>query len=611
MKRITYLFISILVLASCTEDNVIDYSNLIPPGDGIRPSEEGSTSVTNVYGDLATFTVSVNTESLNENETIPTDETDEYYGEYWENDFTEKSTIAIKFSDNYVDIDGSVDGVSISADGADVVVNSEVKGLTLKVSGTTSDGSLKIYSDKKFKLVLSDANITNPTGPAVNIQDGNAFVVVDDGTTNMLADGSNYDMTEGEDAKGAFFSEDKLRFSGKGELYVYGYYKNGICSDDYIYIRPNTNIYVKSVAGNGIKTNDGVIIRGGVLNVEVSADGCKAIKTEGYYYQDGGRTTVISSGNAIYDSDDKDISGTSGIKVDSIFTMTGGELNAKSTGKGGKGISVDQTFTVTGGTINVIVEGSTYSYSNSLDSKAKGIKADGAISIQGGNIKVRDLGGEGCEGIESKSTLEISGGEIATYTYDDGINSKSDMTISGGSTYCLATGNDGLDSNGNFYITGGVVIGIGCNGAEEGLDVYEGKTMSITGGTVIGLGGRNEAASGNQLKAAVSGLSLSSGTYLAVTDGSECIFALALPRSFSNETLVVSSPSFANSTSYSIYTASGASGTSFYGFVPSPTLSGISTNAIATFTPSTSISGGMGGGMGGFGGMGGGGFPMH
>lgn len=606
MKRITYLLISFFVLISCTEDNVItpDYSDIVIPGGGTIPGGGGSSSATNVYGNLATFAIAVNTEALSETETITTDETDEYYGEYWENDFSEKTTVTLNYSEGNVTIDGTAEGVDVSVDGAHAVVNATAKGLVIKVCGTTTDGSLKIYSDKKFKLVLSDANITNPTGPAINIQNGNAFVVVEDGTTNTLADGANYVVADGEDAKGAFFSEDKLRFSGSGELFVFGYYKNGICSDDYIYIRPNTNIYVKSVAGHGIKTNDGVIIRGGVLNVEVSAQASKAINTEGYFFKDGGRTTLISSGNAVYDSDDNDVTGAAGLKVDSIFTMAGGELNAKSTGKGGKGISVDQTFTITDGSINVITEGSTYTYNSSLDSKAKGIKADGAMSIAGGNIMVRALGGEGCEGIESKSTMTISGGEIATYTYDDGINSKGDLTISGGQVYCLAIGNDGIDSNGNFYITGGVVVAIGSSGAEEGLDVYEGKTMSITGGTVIGLGGGNEAASGSQQKAVAKGITASSGSYLAITDGTNCIFALALPRSLNNETLVVSSPSFKSSTTYSIYTATSATGTSFYGFVPTATLSGTSNSPLGTFTTSTTISGGMGGGMGGPGGGG-------
>ena len=43
------------------------------------------------------------------------------------------------------------------------------------------------------------------------------------------------------------------------------------------------------------------------------------------------------------------------------------------------------------------------------------------------------------EGIETKSMLNITGGEVASYAYDDAINSKGDMTISGGSTVSLSS----------------------------------------------------------------------------------------------------------------------------------------------------------------------------
>ena len=43
-----------------------------------------------------------------------------------------------------------------------------------------------------------------------------------------------------------------------------------------------------------------------------------------------------------------------------------------------------------------------------LDSSAKGIKADGALTINGGTVLVKATGGEGSEGIESKSVLTVN-----------------------------------------------------------------------------------------------------------------------------------------------------------------------------------------------------------
>src|SRR5690606_20431191 len=84
-------------------------------------------------------------------------------------------------------------GVEVSAANGDVTVNSTIAEIEYEVSGTTTDGSLKIYSDKKFKLTLSGVSITNPDGPAINIQSGKrVFVVLSAGSDNQLTDGSSY-----------------------------------------------------------------------------------------------------------------------------------------------------------------------------------------------------------------------------------------------------------------------------------------------------------------------------------------------------------------------------------------------------------------------------------
>ena len=126
-------------------------------------------------------------------------------------------------------------------------------------------------------------------------------------------------------------------------------------------------------------------------------------------------------------------------------------------------------------------------------------------------------------GYDSKAIIEhlnltVNAGSMAAYSSDDAINSAGNMVISGGYIYCYSTGNDGLDANGNLTINGGVVIACGTTSPEEGIDAAEGKTLSINGGTVIGIGGGSEATSGSQLKASLSGISVSGGAYLTVKD---------------------------------------------------------------------------------------------
>ena len=612
MKKTVYFLAMIaiaMLMAACAGDDPVTSSSDSTAGDS---SNTGGSSLSSadaaLTGDLASFDIAIDKSTLSETIDAVPDATNTYYEDYVEN-FAPTATISISYNGTSASVYGEAENVTVTVDGADVTVNSEAEYIAYELNGTTTDGSFKIYSTKKFELILNGVSITNPTGAAVNNQGKRAYVVLNG--ENSLSDSSSaYNTVDGEDEKGTFFSEGKLVFSGTGSLSVSSNYKNGIVSDDYIYIRPLTNIYVKSASGHCLKSNEGVIMKGGVVNLETSATAGKGIKTDGEVQISGGRLIAITTGGGEYDSSESDVSAAAGIKAVGNITITDGEVQVKSTGSGGKGISTDAEFIMKGGAVYAITEGSTYKYSSSLDSKAKGIKSDGNMTIAGGQIMVRALGGEGSEGIETKGTLNISAGSIGTYTYDDGINSAGNMTVTGGYVYSYATGNDGIDANGNITISGGVVIGLGANSPEEGIDVAEQKTLQWNGGTIIGLGGGGESISGSQQKAAVSGVSVTKNNYLVVSSGSTVLFALKAPRSFSSSTMQVSSPQFASGTTYTLSTASSVSGTDFYGFISDATVSSMS--SLATFTTSTSISGGMGGGMGGMGGgnqPGGGGGP--
>ena len=121
------------------------------------------------------------------------------------------------------------------------------------LNGTTTNGSFKVYSEKKFKLSLAGVSILNPVGAAINIQSSKrVFVVCADETTNVLTDGSSYTATtDGEDMKACLFSEGQLIFSGGGSLTVTGNYKHAITSDDYVRFRSGCNITVVSAKKDG------------------------------------------------------------------------------------------------------------------------------------------------------------------------------------------------------------------------------------------------------------------------------------------------------------------------------------------------------------------------
>jgi len=570
---------------ACTadSDDFTTPGSYLPSGNG-SSNTSGSTSTTS---DVATFDVSINKANISEQETIPADD----------NDYVENTTftrqVAIVFGNGTASVSGDVDGTTIAVEenNGDVVVTSTASDfVAYTVSGATTDGSLKIYSDKKFRLELAGVSITNPTGAAINIQSKKrVFVVLADGTENTLTDGTSYtDATSGEDMKACLFSEGQLCFSGKGSLSVYGNCKAGIRSDDYVTIRPGANIYVKTTAGNGIKGNDAINILGGVVNVETSATAAKAISTDGHLSISGGRTTAIVTGGATYDADEQDVVGSAGLKADSTLTISGGEVWVKNTGAGGKGISVDMQTHLTGGTIGIITTGKTYSYSGRTDSKAKGIKSDGDLTISGGTIKVRSTGGEGSEGIESKGTITISDGTVQVYAYDDAINSSSHLYIKGGNVYAHSTGNDGLDSNGNTYVQGGTTVAYGTRQPECGIDANEegGYTVYLTGGNLFAIGGGNSMptnSNSTQGYVTASG-SLTAGTMATIGSGSETLATFSLPASYSSGSILVTAQGMTAGQSYTLTIGSQS----------------------ATATASQYGSSGMG--MGGGGGMPGGGF---
>jgi len=558
-------------------------------------------------GELTSFSVSIDETELNETETI--DAADEDYIE--NNSFP--TTIAISFSEGTATVSGEASGVSIDVDGADVVVTSTIKGVNYVLSGSTSEGMFKLYSEKKYQLTLNSVSITNSDGPAINLQSGKrAYVVLTEGTVNTLKDGTSYAQSE-EDQKGTFFSEGELLFSGSGQLRVYSNTKNGIVSDDYIKFRPGNNIYVCSTSGHGIKANDNIIVNGGVINVETSGQAAKGMKSDLLVTINGGRTTLITTGDGEYDTEESDTKGAAGIGSDADFEMNSGSLYCMSTGAGGKGIKADGQMAFNGGTVRILTTGGTYTYSSS-SSKAKGIKADGAIAITGGDIMVRTTGDSGSEGIESKSTITITGGQTAVYSVDDAINSKSHMYLQGGNVFAWAISNDGIDANGNLYVQGGTTVAYGTSSPECGIDANEegGYHLIVSGGTLASVGGGTSYPYSTGIQPCIIyGGSEQSGTTLALSSSNAGILAFTMKRMYKGTAcFLFTSPSLSKGSAYTITSGASASGTDWYGLKAAPSISsaGTMTATVSSLSSPYSTCGSSIGGMSG-GNMGGGGMP--
>jgi hypothetical protein len=568
MKKILFsamLTASIISLTACSSDDPLNdlIDNNSVPSNGTNSNGSQNSSADNT-SELLTFNVEIDKTTAE-----PTTTATATYPEA--SDDISKNTFA-----TVVNIDMSnptakeENGVTITVDGGDVTAShGSTEGICYVVTGTTADGSLTIDGKTDFELNLNGADITNKRSTAIDIESKQKAFIVLTGS-NKLTDGTSADDSH----KGALFAKGKLLFSGTGSLEVYGTYNNGIHGKSNIVFDKGINLYVNSTANHGIKAGDDLYINGGILNVEVSAPGAKGINGDIDVTINGGRTTVVSTSNGQWDDEDLETKASAGIACDSVLTVNGGEIYLKSTGSGGKGLKADWEAYINDGKIRIITTGGLY-YSNgttenhnytgntdNLDdaysSSPKGIKVGtknehGVLEINGGDIMVR-TSGNNAEGIESKGTLDVTGGTVLVSAHDDALNSSSDMLFSGGTVIAVGTNNDGIDTNGNMYITGGTIVCFGASGAETGLDIDEQHKLYISGGSLFAIGGRLDGTLGSTTQGIIStsGSVQANGT-VSVKSGDTTVATFTMPPySYSNGTILITAPGLTSGSSYTL-----------------------------------------------------------
>ena len=176
------------------------------------------------------------------------------------------------------------------------------------------------------------------------------------------------------------------------------------------------------------------------------------------------------------------------------------------------------------------------------------------LNITGGDIMIR-TSGNNAEGMESKGTLDVTGGTVVVSAHDDAINSSGDLTISGGTVVAIGNDNDGIDSNGNMYLKGGTIIAFGTGGAEAGIDIDEAHKLYISGGNIFGIGGRFDGSLGSTTQGIISTTgSVDANSTVTVKSGNTTIVSFTMPPySYNNGTIVISAPNLTNGSSYTLY----------------------------------------------------------
>lgn len=420
------------------------------------------------------------------------------------------------------------------------------------LSGALSDGQIRVEAgdDDEVTLILSGTSVTCSTDSPIYIQNADKVKIkAEAGTYNEIIDARAL-QTDDTDETGsaAIYAECDLNLVGSGKLVVTASYNNGIHTKDDLKIK---NLTLKVTApNNALKGNDSLTVESGnIIAVSTAGD---ALKTENSNISDntgkqrgaitisGGTLELYAGCDGIDASYNVDISGDetsiliytnsySDYTVESLKTTKtsstsrmggfggmGSSANTAKSAESSKGIKADNAIAISGGTIeiyckddgihanndvalengasplgNITVSGGSITITAADD----GIHADGTLQFDGGYVNVVDSH-EGLEG----HYINVNGGELHVYATDDGVNAtasgsnKSDglITVTGGQLYVEVGGNDvdGIDSNGSYRQTGGIVVVSNPNADSSGnmsaVDVD--STVTVTGGLIIALG---------------------------------------------------------------------------------------------------------------------------
>lgn len=606
-------------------DNGTDDSDTSVPGDSSGdsdtsvPGDSSDDEELSSYGSAAEKAdlFSSYTGSIGENVQDP------LFPVYSESVYINLSDLSFSTDDvTYASIDANAvttvtDGITISSSaGGYISLDATGKSGTVRyvLTGTLDRGTVDITAGKNASLVieLNGVDIRSGNNPAITVSPKTSTAFVDLKGTNYLTDGrvfgigysesngtdyydtsvdSSVDVSDAEltrkwakgaDDNGVLSTKGMFRISGDGILNISTAYKHGIYAKNRIYMYGG-EIGIRNSGRNGLQSKNGIDIIGGTLNIEGV----------------GTHTNKQSRGIIVSGDESSDGAGLGGISI------AGGVINIETVGKAVSAKwDIDEdaetsdtsddpnpVVSVSGGTVNITTTGEIID-DDMNPHFVSYYDEDGILTTEY----------ESCspEGIEGKLGVEISGGTLNVVTTDDALNASRDgdayINISGGNLYLRATEADAIDSNGDINISGGVIVAVASLGSEDGFDC-DGR-LAFTGGLAVGVSGSNHDYAGTGASVTtqntfVLGSSYmgSQNTVMAVKDSSgNTVFAYRLPSSsFSLATMTT--PAFAGTDTYSIYTGVNVSGGSEFNglYIEMPQVSGGTLKGSVTVTDASHV----------------------
>ena len=524
-------------------------------------------------------------------------------------------------------VEGDTSLVDIKATGVKIELK---KTGTFYIDGTLDDGQIQVDADTAdvVKVVFNGATLSCSTEAAFRVKDcSKTIVTIADDTQNTINDGKN------NSDSAAIYSKRYLAFNG-GEQGTGTLTVNATCDDGIVTTKQlvvNSGKLVVNSTDDGIRGKQSIVIHNGDFTITAGGDGIKSSSSkEGYGY--------VNIENGKFDIN----AHADGIQAESTLNIKDGVFVIKNPKKC---ISAIGDITIDGGdftltpTVTIKTDDDEnkngggfggFNPNNEPDGDGHGItikKNDddirvGNITINGGKINIPDCY-EGIQGV----VINVNGGEIWIISQDDAFNATNGteqmgngwvrpgqqtvtgatpaLNFNGGFVYVQTTG-DGIDSNGELNITGGVVLVSQSGGGNEPVDAGDGYEPKITGGVLVAVGSADMASAPSATQTAFfTSATGSANKILAVnaSDGTN-ILAWKVPQAY--QVMTVSAPTMGTDT-YSVYTdvtVSGdeyVSGSGFY--YPAKTATGTATTTIETTKGqcTSTVSGGFGPGGGGMG----------
>ena len=373
---------------------------------------------------------------------------------YFDNSIVDNNTVSVVYEDTSAKVYVSGDiarYVSATVNGAHVSIaqSAEVDNeITYTLTGSSTNGSFYMSGSYKATLALNGITLTNPTGSAINIQNGKRIdVSVKKDTQNTLTDCANGTQ------KACLVIKGHAEFKGYGVLNVNGLTAHGIKTGEYMSVKNCTinvlkavkdgihaneyflmtsgTVDVKGVGDDAIQaeidgtTNTGettdhenedsgnIYIEGGTLTLTTTANGTKCLKSDSTIIVSGGELTLKASGG-IDQTDATDLGYVAGIKAGK-FVQNGGSIGMTITGTAGRGVAAYDLVT-NGGELNITNSAAPQTISSDVKS-AKGLKGLN-IALNAGTIKIT-MSGNASKAIKAGDGTKTSGSRMASPMFDD------------------------------------------------------------------------------------------------------------------------------------------------------------------------------------------------